>query len=38
MSKTAIQEKKLTLDEFLSSPLASENHEYFDGELIQIED
>ena len=35
MSKTAIQEKKLTLDEFLSSPLASENYEYFDGELIQ---
>ncbi len=26
---------KLTLDEFLSSPLANENYEYFDGELIQ---
>ncbi|MGD1807029.1 Uma2 family endonuclease [Dapis sp. BLCC M126] len=35
MSKTAIQEKRLTLNEFLSSPLASEKYEYFDGELIQ---
>jgi Uma2 family endonuclease len=26
---------KLTLDQFLSSPLANENYEYFDGELIQ---
>lgn len=25
----------LTLDEFLSSPLANENYEYFDGELFQ---
>jgi Uma2 family endonuclease len=26
---------KLTLDEFLSSPLANENYEYFDGKLTQ---
>ena len=26
---------KLSLDEFLSSPLANENYEYFNGELIQ---
>ncbi|CCQ69017.1 Protein of unknown function DUF820 [Crocosphaera watsonii WH 0402] len=25
----------LTLDEFLSSPLANENYEFFDGELTQ---
>lgn len=32
----SIQTKtKLSLDEFLSSPLANENYEYFDGELMQ---
>ncbi|MGK7929911.1 MAG: Uma2 family endonuclease [Microcystaceae cyanobacterium] len=35
MSKVAIQEKKLTLGEFLSSPLSNENYEYFDGKLIK---
>ncbi|MEA5512119.1 Uma2 family endonuclease [Crocosphaera sp. UHCC 0190] len=31
----SLTQTSLTLDEFLSSPLANENYEFFDGELIQ---
>ncbi len=31
----ALTQTSLTLDEFLSSPLANENYEFFDGKLIQ---
>ncbi|GBF81744.1 Uma2 family endonuclease [Aphanothece sacrum] len=32
---SSLSKTYLTLDEFLSSPLANENYEFFDGELIQ---